>query len=177
MSKLIVILGITGTQGSSIATHFLGVSGFHIRGITRTPSNERAVAFASQGVEIISADFNDASSLRAAFEGSTVIFAVTDFWGSFYNPATTALLREGQSVSEYCYELELQQGKNIVDAAAMVPGLQRFVFSSCCDASRWSNGNLKQKMDVVIIGNYMSNSKTGLKFYRVCSPYDSFSIS
>jgi hypothetical protein len=87
--------------------------------------------------------------------------------------------------------LELQQGKNIADAAATVEGLGRYVISALCDASKWSKGKytrnyhfdskarivdyiqgkypqLAAKMSVLHVGSYMDNWKSGMMFSRVC---------
>lgn len=42
---------------------------------------------------------------------------------------------------EWCYELEVRQGKNIADAASsVVDGLDLFVWSTLSHASKWSKG-------------------------------------
>lgn len=42
----------------------------------------------------------------------------------------------GQTLREWCYELEVQQGKNIADAVATVEGLEVFIWSGLSDAGR-----------------------------------------
>lgn len=86
------------------------------------------------------ADNDDLESLKSAFAGATVIFAVTDFWTIFQDPTSQQKKKPDQELIQYCYEVELQQAKNLADAAATVPGLDRFVFSSMADAKKWSNG-------------------------------------
>jgi hypothetical protein len=39
-------------------------------------------------------------------------------------------LKAGQSIGEYAYDLEVQQGINIAEAAAVTEGLQRYIYSS-----------------------------------------------
>ena len=118
---------------------------------------------------------------------------MTDFWNEAYSPATQSKLKDGQTINEYCYEKELQQGKNIVDAAAEVEGLQRLVLSALCDATKISGGKYKwvyhydskarfveylkenypeldEKLDVIQVGSYMSNSKAGLLWSKVSDP-------
>jgi hypothetical protein len=141
-------------------------------------------------VEVVKGDLDDTTSLIAAFKGADAIFSTTDFWGPFYNPATQKLLKEGQTINEYCYELELQQGKNIADAAATVDCLDQFVISALSNASKWSKGKytanyhfdskaravdyvgkthptLAAKMSVVQAGSYMDNWKSGTMFSKV----------
>lgn len=78
--KLIVVVGATGNQGSSVVSTFQKDSAWHIRGITRNIDSAPAQALVAKGVEMVTADLDDVSSLDAAFAGATVIFGVTDFW-------------------------------------------------------------------------------------------------
>jgi hypothetical protein len=138
---------------------------------------------------VVKGDLDDSASLVAAFKGANATFSTTDFWGPFYNPATQRHLKNGQTINEYCYELELQQGKNIADAAATVESLDRYVISALCDASKCSKGKytgnyhfdskarivdyirekyppLAAKMSVVQLGSYMDNWKSGPMFSK-----------
>jgi len=92
---------------------------------------------------MVQRELDDIDSLRAAFKGAHVIFGVTDYWGPFFDPANHAMLKPGQTMNEFCYELEMQRGKNIALAAAGVDALERFVYSSLSDAGKWSNGKYK----------------------------------
>jgi hypothetical protein len=73
-----------------------------------------------------------------------VIFGVTDFWSIIKDPASSAKKRPDQELVEYCYEVELQQAKNIADAAATVADLHRYVFSSMANATKESNGKFSK---------------------------------
>jgi hypothetical protein len=88
---------------------------------------------------MVQGDLNNTASLTSAFKDATVVFGVTDFWTIFKDPASQTN-KKGEDVTEYCFEVERQQGKNLADAAATVPGLQRFIFSSMASATKWSNG-------------------------------------
>lgn len=90
-------------------------------------------------------DVDDAASLTAAFQGANLIFGNTAFSNAFAMPTAEDLakLTPGQTLREWCYELELQQGKNIVDAASSVGGLDLFIWSSLSHASKWSGGKYK----------------------------------
>lgn len=80
MAKLVVIVGVTGNQGGSVAARFLQDPTYRIRGLTRDPSSPRAQSLATQGVEIVRADLDDASTLAPAFAGASLIFSVTNYW-------------------------------------------------------------------------------------------------
>jgi len=201
MSKLIVIVGVTGTQassqsmtlvsstnpniqGGSVADTFLNLLGWRVRGTSRNPSSPASEALKTRGVEVVRADFDDPKSLVAAFEGAHAIFVVTDFWQHITNPANHAKAAEaGVDVFKLAYDLEIAQGINAANAAAdpsVLKTLERFVYSSLSDASKWSKGkctgvyhfeskakvvehvenslpNLASKMSIVQIGNYVSN--------------------
>jgi NmrA-like family len=141
-------------------------------------------------VEIVHGDLDVPSTLIPAFTGATAIFSTTDFWASFYNPQTRTLLKPNQSLGEFCYEKELQQGKNIADAAAKIPNLERIVISSLCDVTKASGGKykgvyhwdgkaravaylrerypeLEAKLSVVMMGNYMDNWLGAMKLRNV----------
>ena len=44
-NRTVLISGITGNQGGAVARSLMG-TGFHLRGLTRTPDNQQAAAFA-----------------------------------------------------------------------------------------------------------------------------------
>jgi hypothetical protein len=182
MSKLLVVVGLTGNQGGSVAEVYSKEAGWKVRGITRNTSSPAAEAWKAKGVEVVQGDLDDTKSLIAAFKGADAIFSTTDFWGPFFNPATQTKVKSGQTVNEYVYEYELQQGKNIADAAATVEGLDRLIVSALCDAKKASKGkyswvyhfdskahyvdyinekypDLAKKMSIVQVGSYMSNIK------------------
>lgn len=85
----------------------------------------------------------------------------------------------------------MRQGKNIADAAAQIPTLERIVISSLCDVTKASGGKYKcvyhwdgkaravaylrerypelaAKLSVVMIGNYMENWLGAMKLRKVC---------
>jgi hypothetical protein len=90
-------------------------------------------------------DVDDPSSLIAAVKGADVVFATTAFSEAFVRASESDLekLAPGQTLREWCYELELQQGKNIADAVATVAELELFIWSTLSDASKWSGGKYK----------------------------------
>lgn len=98
--------------------------------------------------------------------------------------AHVAKLSQGQTLREWCYETELQQGKNIADAVAAVDNLDLFVWSSLSAAKKWSRGKysgvfhfdskadvvdyinsvhpgLAKKMSILQMGLYVTNWKWG----------------
>ncbi|KAH8705487.1 putative hscarg dehydrogenase [Talaromyces proteolyticus] len=144
MSKTIVIVGVTGIQGSSVAHTFLRLPGWKVRGITRKPSSPAAQALATKGVEIVQADLDDKQSLLPAFEGANVIFSNTDFFGHLQDALFGGNISLGaRSPNEYAFDREVEQGLNIAEAAAsptVLKTLERFVLSSLSDARKLSGG-------------------------------------
>jgi hypothetical protein len=96
-----------------------------------------------QGIELVAAELNDVSSLKKAFEGAAVVFGVTDFWQHIQDPANhAAAASRNITVNEIAYEKEVEQGRNVVDAAAATAGLERFVLSTLTSSKKQSNGKI-----------------------------------
>lgn len=119
MSKLIVVLGATGGQGTAIVDSFLKLPDWRVRGLTRNAANQKAQSLAAKGVEVIEANVDDQASLEKAFQGATAIFAFTDYYDYFF-----------QLGPEESMARELQQGSNLARAAAKIPTLERYVWST-----------------------------------------------
>lgn len=141
--KLLVIIGITGLQGSSVARVFLEEPSWRIRGITRNPS--RHPELVNQGIELVAADLNDEESLSQAFQGANAIYAVTDFWQFMKDSDTfSAAQRSGLKPNEIAMQREIQQGKNMIRAASKhLSTLERLVWSTLSDSKKWSDGEIK----------------------------------
>ncbi|KAK4944642.1 hypothetical protein LTR10_016076 [Elasticomyces elasticus] len=156
-TKLLVVIGATGTQGGSVVETFINDPSWKIRGVTRSTSSSRAKKLSARGVEMVEADLDNPKSLSAAFEGANVIYGVTDFWKPLSDPALTKNREPGQSLSRWAYEYELQQGKNLFDTAAKVNNLERFVFSSIADVAEHSEGKYT--------GAYHADTKAHAELY------------
>ncbi|TVY62421.1 NmrA-like family domain-containing protein 1 [Fusarium oxysporum f. sp. cubense] len=188
-SKVLVVIGITGNQGSSVANAFFQLPDWHIRGISRDPTSPAAQHWISRGVEVVKADIDNIDSLKDAFRGATAIFAVTDIYNLIFNPANISGAHEaGITVNEYARNIETKQGMNIAIAAncpAVSVTLTHFIFSNLSDTKRWSRGkytwnfhfdgkadvvkqikekmpDLAAKLSTVQVGMYTSNWKGGM---------------
>ncbi|RYP47353.1 hypothetical protein DL768_006574 [Monosporascus sp. mg162] len=138
--KLIVVLGATGNQGGSVASTFLEEPGWQVRALTRNTSSPKAQALAARGAQVVHADLDKPETLSAAFEGASAIFAVSDFWGLYNDPANKDKAKPGQPLNVWACEYETQQLKNVIDAATKVPTLERFILSSLSNVTKWSKG-------------------------------------
>ena len=116
MSKLLVVFGVTGQQGGSVAEYVLAdpelSKQFKVRGVTRDPSKPAAQALQQKGVEVMAGDLADAASVKQALEGAHTVFAVTF---TIYAPGGK--------------EEEIRQGKAVADAA-VAAGAKAFIWSS-----------------------------------------------
>ncbi|KAL1855580.1 hypothetical protein Plec18167_004083 [Paecilomyces lecythidis] len=146
--KLLVIVGVTGNQGGSVASRFLQDPNYRIRGLTRNPASPTAKALSARGIEILHADLDDRESLIRAFSGANLIFSVTNYWEPFFRPdSRRRAANAGISPRRYAYNVELRQGKNIVDAAARtVDSLDDtgLIASTLSHARKCSGGRLNE---------------------------------
>ena len=141
-TKLLVIIGITGQQGSSVYNHFKNEPGWRIRGITRNPDKHQHLK--AENVELVAGDLDDEVSIEKAFENANTIYANTDFWQFLKQPATFERAeKEGKLPNQIAMELEIEQGKTIVRAAAsQLATLDRLVLSTLGDSVKWSQGEI-----------------------------------
>src|ERR1700741_3915452 len=107
-NRSILITGVTGNQGGAVAQALQG-TGFHLRGLTRQPDSERAVALARHGVDVVKGDLDDEATLRPALAGAWGVLGVQN-----------AL--EG-------VEREEAQGKRLATLAREA-GVEHFVYTS-----------------------------------------------
>lgn len=116
--------------------------GWKVRGITRDPTSVAAKALAEKGIEVVQGNLDDPSSLPTAFESANAIYAVTDFWTPIFDGSSEGKVKPGQGILEWAYDLEVQRGKNIADAAASIVGkpLEKFIWSALSDVNERSKG-------------------------------------
>jgi hypothetical protein len=93
-----------------------------------------------RGAQVVHANLDEPETLSAAFEGASIIFAVSDFWGLYGDPANKDKPKPGQPLNVWAAEHETQQLKDVIDAAAKVPTLECFILSSLSNATKWCKG-------------------------------------
>src|SRR4051812_40570154 len=71
----VAVIGATGQQGGAVADALLRHS-VPVRALTRNPHADKARALADRGAEVVSADLDNAASVRAAFDGAAAAFAM-----------------------------------------------------------------------------------------------------
>ena len=152
MSTIVTVVGATGVQGGSIIRALLSHENhnkYTIRAITRNKDSEGAKKLSAQDVEVVEADANNLESLEAAFAGSHVIFAVTNFFEPF------ASLGEEEAA-----RIETTQGINMAKAAAATSTLKHYVWSTLANNEKFGDGKYiipyygsKNKVDDYIKSN------------------------
>lgn len=131
MSKIATIVGATGLQGAVVIKALQQTPEFRIRAITRRLDSDKAKALAEQGIDPVRADLADLDSLKAAFEGSHLIFGVTDFVEPFKT-----------NDSQGAMEIEASYARNIVLAAQATPTLEHFIWSTLPGVAEITGGKL-----------------------------------
>ena len=116
-NKIIAVTGATGQQGGAVAKKLLA-DGWKVRALTRDLNKPAAQALAEAGADLVAGDMGSRSELEVAFQGTYGVFSVQNFW-----------------LPNVGYEGEIQQGKNVADAAKAA-GVQHLVYSSVGSAHR-----------------------------------------
>jgi uncharacterized protein YbjT (DUF2867 family) len=107
--KTIVVVGATGRQGQQVSRHLVQ-QGWHVRGLTRKPTSQKASLLKELGVHVVQANLEDRASLDTAFKNAYGV----------YNMQPPVLGK---------IETEIRQGKNVADAVHKA-GVQHLVFGS-----------------------------------------------
>ncbi|KAK4951301.1 hypothetical protein LTR10_010274 [Elasticomyces elasticus] len=181
--KVLVVLGVTGTQGGAVLRYLVRhePNTFTLRGITRNPASQASRDVQALGVDVVKADNDNLASLKAALSGATHVFANTDSnQHIFYAMKYPEVLGPGETPLTYARGIEMQQGRNIVEALAATESLERVVWSTLASPAKWSEGKyvnvtmfdtkeaiadlfwaeekLKGKLSMVIVGFYLTNA-------------------
>lgn len=114
MSKSVLVIGATGTQGGAVANHLLD-NDVTVYALTRNPESDAARNL-EESAEVVEGNLNETHALEAAMDEVEGVFCVTNFW-------------------EHGYDTEVQHGKNAIDAA-VESEVEHFVFSSVGGAER-----------------------------------------
>jgi uncharacterized protein YbjT (DUF2867 family) len=146
--KKIVVCGSTGKQGGAVVEVMKKLKGWELVGFSRNLDQPKVKALKSQGLTMLKGDLADLDSLEKAFAGADGVFGLTQPWNKGYTKVDT--------------ELELKQGKNIIDAC-LKTGVRHLVFSSAAHAENEKTGlpHVDVKID---IEEYTRNSGVGYTF-------------
>lgn len=96
--KVVAVVGATGLQGRAVTRRLLD-RGWAVRALTRNPDGKQARALAALGAEVVKTDAADPAALERSFTGALGVYNVQNHHISGYHG-------------------EIQQGRNVADAAA-----------------------------------------------------------
>ncbi|KAJ6532384.1 NAD(P)-binding protein [Mycena capillaripes] len=106
--SIIAIFGATGTQGSAVVEAVLADGKYTPRAVSRSLDSAGSKALIAKGVEVVVGNLWNKESLRNAIRDSEAVFGNTNFWDPEVFPSDP----HGKG--------EIEQGKNLVDAAKEV---------------------------------------------------------
>ena len=149
--KLILVAGATGRQGGAVTKNLLE-KGFAVRGMSRNPEGDKAIALKSNGADVVKANMGDFESLKAALDGVYGVFSVQNFW-------------------EAGNEGEVTQGKTLADAAKAA-NVKHFVYSSIASADK--NTDINHFDSKFEIEEYIRSSDLPYTIFRPVSFMENF---
>lgn len=127
MSKILVVFGVTGQQGGSVAKYVINdpelSSIYKVRGVTRDSSKPSAKALLQDGVELVNADMENKESIKHAMKGADTVFAMTS------------------ATYELASKQEKTQGERLVDAA-VEENVKYFIWSTLPHVEKISEGKI-----------------------------------
>ncbi|WP_434345475.1 NmrA family NAD(P)-binding protein [Myxococcus virescens] len=132
-NECVLVTAATGRQGGATARALLAEGGTPVRVMVRNPKAPNAKALAEAGAEVVVGDLDDPASLRAACAGARAVF-------SMQSPVI--------STTGVDYSKELQQGRNLVEAA-LAEGVETFVHTATSgvgdhrNVEGWAEGRWK----------------------------------
>ncbi|WOO82134.1 NmrA-like family domain-containing protein 1 [Vanrija pseudolonga] len=118
-SRKIVVFGVTGIQGASVAKALLAdtENKWDVVGITRDPASKGSKAVADLGVTLAQGDLDDPASYAPALAGAYGAFINANFWANYKGDAAPAKATE------------IRQCSGAVDAA-LAAGVKHIVYSA-----------------------------------------------
>ncbi len=154
--KIIAVVGATGAQGGGLVRAIMSDKGsrFTARALTRDVDSDKAKALAALGAEVVTADVDDAESLKRAFAGAYGAFCVTFFWAHF-SP-----------------EKELTQARAMAQAAKHAD-LQHVIWSTLEDTRKWvplSDSRMPTLMDKYKVPHFDAKGEADQVFSEVGVP-------
>jgi uncharacterized protein YbjT (DUF2867 family) len=153
-SDKVLVLNATGKVGRN-ACRALREAGFDVYGTTRSGKSD----LASLGVHPVVCNYTERAGLdRALAEtGAKKVFAITDYFGAAKSRP----------------EIEIQHGKNAVDAAKAAK-VEHFIFVSVADAERFNDHVTHIKKTKVLIEEYLRTSGVPYSILRPTAFFDNF---
>lgn len=161
MSKTVAVFGATGQQGGPVAQALLREpSKWKVVVLTRDAKSDKAEKLRALGAEVRACDLTKPEDVEAGLKGAYGVFGVTDFWASRSS------------------EAEIQQGKNIIDAAKKV-GVEHLVLSTLEDTVKISEGkrNVEHFVSKAHLEEYLVKSGVPYTTVQPASYYENFKLT
>ncbi len=126
---IVTVFGATGFQGGSVVRALAATGKYQIRAPTRKPDDEKAKKLTTEfkNVEVVKCELSNKDEVNAAVKGAWAVFGLTNFW----DPVVLAK-----------FSLEIEHGKNIIDAADTL-GVKYLILSTLPDCINESSGKWK----------------------------------
>ncbi|CAI9533665.1 unnamed protein product [Staurois parvus] len=132
--EIIVVFGATGAQGGSVVKALLQDSSFVVRAVTRDVTKPAAQKLKEAGAEVVAADLDDETSVKAALKRTDGAFVVTNFWEHMDKD------KEVKQVTNNANDFTL--GKQIADLCKQ-QGLQHVIYSGLENVHKLTGGKLE----------------------------------
>src|SRR2546426_6872480 len=123
-TQIIAVVGGTGAQGGGVVDALLASGRYAVRVVSRNPASQSAEMLKRRGVQVVTGDLLEPSSLRTAFEGAHGAFLVTNFWDP-------TLMQKETEIG------------NAAVKEAHAAGVQHLIWSTLPDAEKLTGGRLK----------------------------------
>lgn len=154
--KIIAVVGATGAQGGGLVRAILSDpdKAFLARALTRDVNSDKAKTLAKLGAEVVSADLDDAASLKPALAGVYGVFCLTNFWEHF-SP-----------------EREYAQARTQAEAAK-VAGVQHAIWSTLEDTRKWvplSDNRMPTLMGKYKVPHFDAKGEVESEFTKLALP-------
>ncbi|BEJ14619.1 hypothetical protein CspHIS471_0403860 [Cutaneotrichosporon sp. HIS471] len=133
----VIIFGVTGVQGASVARALLTNPKFSVWGVTRNPASKSSQEMEKLGVNLIKGDLGDASSYADALKGAAGVFLNVNFWAHY----------KGNNADE-ARDIETAQSNAAVDACKAA-GVGLVVYSALESVGKFPIPHFDAKAAVV----------------------------
>jgi uncharacterized protein YbjT (DUF2867 family) len=104
LSKLYVLVtGVTGNQGGAVASE-LRKRGHKVRGMTRNPKSDKALALKNESIDVIKGNYDDPATIELALEGINTVFLM----GTPFKQGVEAETKQGITFVDIAKKLNIK---------------------------------------------------------------------
>jgi putative NADH-flavin reductase len=143
---VVAIVGVTSPQGDGVARKFLSLRDWQVRAVTDEEAEEKVTElaeWAAKGVNVVRADFHDPGNLAMAFAGADAIFCATSFTRLFVEHSTISWYSLTKiNPANLVRQFESSRNQNVIQAASLIPTLQKMVLSVDPSPKHFSAGRI-----------------------------------